>query len=170
MNAFIGGWQFSGLTRWSSGLPFGIVEPAWTTNYQAESGMVQTGQVKLHRHVIAGAPNAFDDPTALNNGIANGTPLRLPYPGEAGQRNAYRGDGFFDVDSGLTKSWRITEKQGLKFAWEVFNVTNSVRFNTSVASSTGVGLNNVATSNTLGAYSSTLTLPRVQQFSLRYSF
>jgi hypothetical protein len=29
---------------------------------------------------------------------------------------------------------------------------------------------NVATSNTLGAYSSTLTLPRVQQFSLRYSF
>lgn len=32
------------------------------------------------------------------------------------------------------------------------------------------GTNNVATSNTLGSYSSTLTIPRVQQFSLRYSF
>jgi len=96
--------------------------------------------------------------------------LRLPYPGEAGQRNAYRGDGFFDIDSGLAKSWRITERQNLKFAWEVFNVTNSVRFDTSVASSTGVALNNVATSNTLGSYASTLTLPRVQQFSLRYAF
>ncbi|MGC1298604.1 MAG: carboxypeptidase-like regulatory domain-containing protein [Alloacidobacterium sp.] len=170
LNALIGGWQYSGLTRWSSGLPFGVVEPAWTTNYQVESGMVQTGPVKLRQHIINGAPNAFDDPTALNNGIQNGFPLRLPYPGEAGQRNAYRGDGFFDIDSGLTKTWAITERQSLKFAWEIFNVTNSVRFDTSVASSTGVALNNVATSNTLGAYASTLTVPRVQQFSLRYAF
>ena len=170
VNALIGGWQFSGLSRWSSGLPFGVVEPAWTTNYQVESGMVATGPVKLRKHVINGAPNAFDDPDTLNNGIQNGFPLRLPYPGEAGQRNAYRGDGFFDIDSGLAKSWRITERQSLKFAWEVFNVTNSVRFDTSVSSSTGVALNNVATSNTLGSYASTLTIPRVQQFSLRYAF
>jgi hypothetical protein len=170
LNALIGGWQFSGLSRWSSGLPFGVVEPAWTTNYQVESGMVATGPVKLHKHIINGAPNAFDDPASLNNGIGNGYPLRLPYPGEAGQRNVYRGDGFFDIDSGLAKSWHITERQSVKFAWEVFNVTNSVRFDTSVASSTGVALNNVATSNTLGSYASTLTLPRVQQFSLRYAF
>jgi hypothetical protein len=147
-----------------------VVEPAWTTNWQVESGMVQTGPVKLQKHVIDGAPNVFADPSAINNGIQGGSPLRLPYPGEAGQRNNFRGDGFFDMDSGLTKTWNITERQSLKFAWEVFNVTNSVRFDTSVASSTGSALNNVATSNTLGAYSSTLTLPRVQQFSLRYSF
>ena len=170
LNALIGGWQLSGLSRWSSGLPFGVVEPAWTTNWQVESGVVQTGAVKLHKHLIDGAPNAFDNPTALNNGLATGSPLRLPYPGEAGQRNNFRGDGFFDMDSGLTKTWNITERQGLKFAWEVFNVTNSVRFDTTVASSTGASLNNVATSNTLGAYSSTLTVPRVQQFSLRYTF
>ena len=170
LNALIGGWQFSGLSRWSSGLPFGIVSPAWATNYQVQSGMVQTGPVKLQKHVINGAPNAFADPTALNNGIQSGFPLRLPYPGEAGQRNAYRGDGFFDIDTGLAKSWRITERQNIKFAWEIFNVTNSVRFDTTVASSSGVGINVVATSNTLGAYASTLTLPRVQQFSLRYTF
>ena len=170
LNAFIGGWQFSGLNRWSSGLPFSVVEPAWTTNYQVESGVVATGPVKLQKHLINGAPNVFADPTALNNGLQGGFPIRLPYPGEAGQRNNFRGDGFFDIDSGLTKSWNITERQGLKFAWEVFNVTNSVRFDTSMASSTGQGLTNTATSNTLGAYASTLTLPRIQQFSLRYTF
>jgi hypothetical protein len=170
LNAFIGGWQFSGLNRWSSGLPFGVVEPAWTTNWQVEAGMVETAPVKLQKHIVNGAPNAFADPLAINNGIQGGSPLRLPYPGEAGQRNNFRGDGFFDMDSGLTKSWNITERQTLKFAWEVFNVTNSVRFDTSTASSTGQGLNNVATSNTLGSYASTLTFPRVQQFSLRYTF
>ena len=129
-----------------------------------------TGPVKLQKHLINGAPNVFADPTALNNGLQGGSPIRLPYPGEAGQRNNFRGDGFFDIDSGLTKSWNITERQDLKFAWEVFNVTNSVRFDTSTASSTGQGLTNTATSNTLGAYASTLTLPRIQQFSLRYTF
>lgn len=170
LNAFLGGWQCSGLARWSSGLPFGVIEPAWTTNYQVGSGVVRTGPVKLQKHFINGAPNVFADPTALNNGIPNGYPLRLPYPGEAGQRNSYRGDGFFGIDSGLAKTWRITERQNLKFAWEVFNITNSVRFDTSTASSTGVGLTNTATSNTLGAYASSLTVPRVQQFSLRYAF
>ncbi len=170
LNAFIGGWQFSGLNRWSSGLPFSVVEPAWTTNYQVESGVVATGPVKLQKHLVNGAPNVFADPTALNNGLQGGSPIRLPYPGEAGQRNNFRGDGFFDIDSGLTKSWNITERQNLKFAWEIFNVTNSVRFDTSTASSTGQGLTNTATSNALGAYASTLTLPRIQQFSLRYTF
>jgi len=132
--------------------------------------VVQTGEVQLHKHLINGAPNVFADPTALNNGLATGSPLRLPYPGEAGERNKYRGEGFFSIDSGLTKSWQLTERQSLKFAWEVFNVTNSVRFDTTVAASNAAALNNTATSNTLGAYSSTLTVPRVQQFSLRYAF
>jgi hypothetical protein len=101
--------------------------------------------------------------------VAAGTPIRLAYPGEAGQRNKYRGDGYFDVDSGLSKVWKLHEAMDLKFAWEVFNATNSVRFDTNPTTSQG-GLNNQLTSGTLGQYSSTLTIPRVQQFSLRYTF
>ena len=89
--------------------------------------------------------------------------------GEAGQRNKYRGDGYFDVDSGLSKVWKLHEAMDLKFAWEVFNATNSVRFDTNPTTSQG-GLNNQLTSGTLGQYSSTLTIPRVQQFSLRFTF
>lgn len=168
-DAFIGGWQFSGLSRWSSGLPFSITSTGWATNWQIESATVQTGNVKTHRHIVNGSPEVFANPNALNNGLASGSPVRLPYPGEAGQRNKYRGDGFFDVDSGLSKQWKIKEDLGLKFAWEVFNATNSVRFDTSPVSAFG-GLNSQITSGTLGQYSSTLTVPRVQQFSLRVTF
>ena len=169
VDGFVAGWQFSGLARWSSGLPFSILGTGWATNWQQESSTVVTGTVKTHRHIVNGSPQVFADPDAINNGVAAGTPVRLPYPGEAGQRNNFRGDGYFDMDTGLSKSWKIREDMALKFAWEVFNATNSVRFDTSPVSSFG-GLNGQITSGTLGQYSSTLSRPRVQQFSLRYSF
>ena len=169
LDGVVAGWQFSGLTRWSSGLPFSILATGWATNWQEESNTVVTGSVKLHRHIVNGSPEVFADPDTINNGVSAGSPVRLPYPGEAGQRNNFRGDGYFDVDTGLSKAWKIREEMNLKFAWEVFNATNSVRFDTSPVSSFG-GLNGQITSGTLGQYSSTLTRPRVMQFSLRYSF
>ena len=51
----------------------------------------------------------------------------------------------------------------LKFAWDVFNITNSVRFDTN---SLDVGSDDGG----FGQYSGTLTTPRVQQFSLRLTF
>jgi hypothetical protein len=169
VNALIGGWQWSGLNRWSSGLPFSIIESGWSTNYQEESGMVETAPIKIHKHYVDGAPQVFANPAAINNGIATGSPVRNPYPGEAGQRNNFRGDGYFDIDSGLHKAWKIRETQTLEFTWEVFNVTNSVRFDTSPVSVYG-GLTAQTGNPSLGVYSSTLSIPRVQQFSLRYNF
>ncbi|HVJ08945.1 MAG TPA: TonB-dependent receptor [Acidisarcina sp.] len=170
VNSFIGGWQWSGLGRWSSGLPFSISQSGWTTDWQIGSNMVQTGYIKMRKHIdSSGSPQVFDNPDAINNGIAAGTPLRFPYPGEAGPRNNFRGDGFFGVDSGLAKNWKITERQAVRFTWEVFNATNSVRFDTNPQSANG-GLTTQAQSGSLGKYASTLTAPRIQQFSLRYSF
>jgi hypothetical protein len=159
-----GGWQLSGINRWSSGLPFSFTEPGWTTDWQIESFAVETAPVKMRRHFDNnGNPQFFDNPNAINNGIATGSPVRLPYPGEAGERNNLRGDGYFDIDSGLSKTWKIREFGALKFAWEVYNVTNSVRFD---AASIGSGL----TGGDLGIASKLLTVPRRMQFSLRYDF
>ena len=111
---------------------------AGRTDWQIESFAVQTAPVKLRKHLDQnGAPQVFDNVAALNNGVANGSPIRLAYPGEAGDRNNYRGDGYFDIDSGLAKTFKITESQGLKFAWEVFNVTNSARFDVNPTNSLG---------------------------------
>jgi hypothetical protein len=92
--------------------------------------------------------------------------FRHPYPGEGGQRNELRGPGYFGVDAGIGKEWNITEDQILKFSWEVFNVTNSVRFDAAAASNDF----DLTSSTNFGVYGSTLTKPRVMQFSLRYSF
>lgn len=162
---FLGGWQLSGLTRWTSGLPFSILQSQnWATNWTQVGWLVQTGPVPLKKHISSsGAPQAFANPTAIQTGYLTGSPVRNGYPGEAGQRNPFRGDGYFGIDSGLSKSWTIREGQNLKFAWEIFNVTNSARFDVH-------SINNDASSGGFGDYSSTLTSPRVQQFSLRYSF
>jgi hypothetical protein len=132
---------------------------------------VVTGHISVHKHLTSsGLPEVFADPDALNNGIATGSPLRFPYPGEGGSRNAFRGDGYFEPDGSLSKSWKIHEEQTLRFAWEVFNVTNSARFDTSPISING-GLNTAVTSGAgFGIYSSQLVQSRKQQFSLRYDF
>jgi Carboxypeptidase regulatory-like domain len=166
LNAIIGGWRFSGLSRWTSGFPFSVIDgTGWSTNWDAQNWMVQTGPIPTNKHTLPnGATEVFADPTAIQNGIRpGGYPLRLSYAGEAGSRNAFRGDGVFDIDTGLEKTWTIHESQAVRFAWESFNVTNSVRFDTN-------SLQTNSTSGSLGVYSSLLTAPRVMQFSLRYSF
>jgi hypothetical protein len=168
VDAVIGGWQLSGLVRWTSGLPFSIQDGVgWTTNWDFRSNMVQTGPIKMHRHLNAnGAPTAFADPATLQSQISSGYPWRQPYAGEAGSRNNFRGDGFFGIDSSLAKTWNLWKENQLRFAWDVFNSTNSVRFDTNPNNSLDV----LSTDATMGVYSRTLTAPRVQQFSLRYSF
>ena len=171
-NAIIGGWTLSGITRLSSGLPFSILPPlSYATDYQQNTPAVVTGPIKIHKHLVAGGlPEVFADPNALNNGIATGHPLRYPYPGEGGSRNAFRGDGYFEQDASLAKVWKTYRSQTLRFAWEVFNVSNSSRFDTSAISSRG-GLNTQVTSGAgFGIYSSELVQSRKQQFSLRYDF
>ena len=163
-NAIVGGWQFSGLTRWSSGLPF-TVGPGlgfWATNWELTSSAVLNGpRPKTGAFIVNGQPNVFKDPaTAIQA-------FRFAYPGESGQRNELRGPGIFGLDIGLGKSWKITESQALKFTWEVFNATNSVRFD--AAGSAGNN-DNISNSTSFGNYILTLSQKRVMQFSLRYSF
>ncbi len=165
VNALIGGWQLSGILRTTSGLPFTLGEPGWTTDWQQGGYGIVTGNVKTGRHFDQnGNPQFFKDPNAINGGLSTGGPIRLPYPGEVGQRNNFRGDGVFDLDSGLAKRWSFGDHGGLKFAWEVYNVTNTMRFD--VPSSQQSQL----TSGTLGISNILLGPPRRMQFSLRYDF
>lgn len=167
MDALVGGWQFSGLSRWASGLPFSVYEPGWSTDWQLEGAGVVTGKVKTHRHIVNGVPQVFADNSAstINSGVYTGSPIRLPYPGEAGSRNVFRGDGYFDIDSSMGKTWIVHDEMKLKFAAEVYNVGNNVRFDDSP-----LNLNGGLTSGTLGAYGGTLTTYRRMQFGLRFDY
>jgi hypothetical protein len=169
-NAIWGGWQWAGLGRWTSGLPFSVIEPGWTTNWEDQAFGVVTAPVKVHKHIESDLPQVFADDQGIQNGVTNGTPIRLPYPGEAGMRNRFRGDGVFNVDSSLDKSWELTERARLKFAWEVYNVTNSTRFDDNATNTSTFA--NALTYPGFGFYTSRLgqgTFRRMQ-FGLRLDF
>jgi hypothetical protein len=166
-NAIIGGWQLSGIYRLTSGLPFSIYEPGYTTNYDFGGFGIVTdkSQVKVSRYFDgSGLPQYFKNPATINNGGTFGTPIRYPYPGETGERNNFRGDGYNDLSMGLSKSWLFRKSGTLKFAWEVYNVENIVHFDP-------VSINSGLTAgSSFGEASSELTQPRRMQFSLRYDF
>jgi hypothetical protein len=161
-NAVIGGWGLSGIFHWTSGLPFTMGSGAgWSTNWQLQGQAVQTGptgKIGTFRDP-SGNPNMFQNPTEAIGAF------RFPYPGESGQRNNFRGPGYFEIDDGLWKTWNISESKLVKFSWEMFNVTNSVRFD-AAQSATQFNL----TFGNFGAYDQTLSKPRVMQFSLRFEF
>ena len=112
-------------------------------------------------------------PNLFSNGPAAYTCFDYAFPGQTGMRNNLRGPGFFGLDLGLAKRWKMpwSEGQSLQFRWEVFNVTNSVRFDVQSANAyeTNGTLAN-GNSSTFGNFSGTLTNPRIMQFALRYEF
>jgi len=166
----LGGWELAGIYRWTSGFPFSIdAGGTYNTNFQLEGKAVQTGAVHQGLTYVGGQPYAFNignaDPSTYWTDPVSGA-LRLPYPGESGQRNNFRGQGFFGIDAGVNKTFNITERHTIRFSAYAYNLTNSVRFD-------AAGLtNNSAFTNptTIGLYSNTLTKPRVMEFALRYSF
>jgi hypothetical protein len=166
-DAFVGGWQWAGLGRWTTGLPFGLQSVAYPTNFNYQAFAFNVGGVRTHRNITSGIPHVFDAATvsAIGNGIYYGNPIRLPYPGEAGNRNNFRGDGYLDLDSALSKTWGLGDLAKLKFAAEAYNLSNTVRFDTSA-----VGLVNGTGSATLGTYDAPLSTYRRMQFSLRMDF
>ena len=168
--AIWGGWQWSGLGRWTSGLPFSVIEPGWTTDWENQAFAVNTAPVKVHKHIENTLPQVFADDAAISSGVNTGSPMRLPYPGEVGMRNKFRGDGVFGIDSSLAKSWNLAERARLKFAWEVFNVSNSVRFDDNTTNVENI--NNALTYPGFGYYTIVMGKNsfRHMQFGLRLDF
>jgi hypothetical protein len=166
VNAFIGGWQLTGLARWTSGFPIGVGNGAqWPTNWELSGYATQIAPVKT---VGAskngdGSVNIFGSPTAAAAALNS---YAATLPGDVGARNTLRGDGFAGLDVGLTKNWTMPwkESQILQFRWEVFNALNLTRFD---VQSINLSITNATN---FGNYSGLLTNPRVMQFALRYEF
>ena len=172
VNAVFGGWGLNGLVRWTSGFPFSVeAGNGWSTDFELEGSSILIGpKPKTGVFISNGSPSVFQNPQSItctcSAGSAGNTTFRSTYPGEAGERNLFRGPGFFGIDPGLSKIWNLTENKTLRFAWEVFNATNSVRFD-AAGSLTGESLFSITG---FGLYNTTLTQPRVMQYSLRFSF
>jgi hypothetical protein len=176
LDAFVGGWQLSGLARWTSGFPYSVDGgQRWPTDWFLTAITQMTAKPKTgiyHLSIpdpVTGKPDSFVSPFA--NPAAAQNDFTLPLPGGVGSRNVLRGDGFASWDMSLAKRWKMPyrETHNLQFRWEVFNVPNLTRFN---AQGVGASLLTSLTQSpsSFGAYTSLLTQPRVMQFALRYEF
>jgi len=167
-NALVGGWQLSGLARWTSGFPLTIGNGGtWPTNWQlggaaTQTGPAKTGVTKQSSSFPNQVPNLFVDP----NGPTGIGAFRHDFPGEAGGRSQVRGPGYAGLDAALSKTWQMpySERHLLKFRWEVFNVLNHAEFDVNSVT------NGIDQAGSFGTFSGLLTNPRVMQFALRYEF
>ena len=76
------------------------------------------------------------------------------------QRNTLVGPGFFDLDIGIVKLTRITERVGLQFRFEGFNIFNHPNFGNPVNTVTNVNFGKLTSAQD----------PRVLQFALKLIF
>lgn len=173
-NAFLGGWQMSGIFRWNSGLPmFSPYDDArWATNWNAQSSGTRIRPVescptqggKLFGSCLLEAYRSW----------------RGAFAGETGDRNVLRLPGYVNLDMGLSKSFDMpwSETQKLQIRFEVFNVSNTQRMFGMDTSRTGFGLQldpDMITSvddipTKWSNFTSIQGQPRVMQIGARFTF
>jgi hypothetical protein len=167
LDGLIGGWNVSGIFRWTSGFPITIDNGfTWATNWNIEGDAMPNGPPPKasnpHNAIVNGVgigPDIFADPAAAE------AAFRPEWPGESGARNNVIGEGMFNIDTGVSKDFSLGEQRRLKFSWQAFNATNSVRYDVRGAQPS---LSYDPTQ--FGKYLSTLTTPRFMQFALRFEF
>ena len=175
VNAVLGGWQWTGIFRWNSGLP--VISPNdccfWATNWNVQSTGVRARPLESSPTKV-GTPNLFSDPDAAYASFRNAR------SGEVGDRNILRAPGYIALDSGLYKTFNLPwENHTIQFRWEVFNVTNTQRFEGLTIADLSLGVDPFlggSPNSDFGRFTSTQAplnetkAGRVMQFALRYQF
>ncbi len=172
LDALIGGWSVASVIRWNSGFPFSVINcrSCWPTNWNLQGNAVlkdpnSKPEIKIVRDVesLNGRPSVFADPEGALDFF------RFALPGEAGDRNPFRGDGYFVLDFSLSKSWQLPYgNHRLRFRWDTFNLTNHVSFDVD-------SLNVFPDRSGFGRYDGSLaacngSAGRCMQFAFRYEF
>jgi len=175
-DGILGGWQLTGIFRWNSGLPFQTPFDAsrWATNWNVQSNGVRVRPLQASP-TRGASPNVFGDAKAALASFRNAR------PGEVGDRNVLRAPGYFSLDAGLNKTFKMPfEGHTLQFRWEVFNVTNTQFFDADSIADLGLPrdpyLRNLNPTDDFGRFTATQVplnetkAGRVMQFALRYQF
>lgn len=125
----LGGWTLVGIANIRSGLPYTIFD---CTNavFSVCARLVPVAPVNTTVTEVTTLPNEF----TLND-LSNQSPGNFidpltglgefgPWPADMTKRNAFRGPGFWNLDFGLYKNFRLGERVGLQFRGEFYNAFN----------------------------------------------
>jgi hypothetical protein len=152
LDNIIGGWQFNGIGRFTSGAPFTVV---------MSGDIANTGNTGNYmRPILVGDPVPSDQsPSNWLNKSAFEAPAPFTY-GNVG-RNTVRSDGYKGLDLSVFRKFPLTESKQLEFRAEFFNA-----FNTPVW---GIPQRNFSSRN-FGRVSGTVSAARQIQFGLKFIF
>lgn len=127
-NAWTAGWELSGITHFSTGLPVTLVnygdnsllgaEPNGINNYGVDEPDYTGAALDLNHNPRNGQP--YFNPSAF-------TENALGTPGTASRRFFY-GPGMDNYDMALLKNVRLSESKSFQFRLEGFNVFNHAQF------------------------------------------
>ncbi len=159
-DAVIGGWTFSGIVGARTGFAINPLSGSFGVNYFVSTPAILTGDasaLKVRIHDEPGGIQFYDNPAAAL------AALRFPRHGESGSRNSFRSPGFWNLDMGLSKKFKMpwSETHKLTFRMDAFNVTNTNSFSVPNLS---------MRSTAFGRITASLSSPRELQFALRYDF
>lgn len=162
-NRWTRGWQLSGLTRLSSGLPVTLVN----NNDTSLLGSMPNGVNNYGVDQLAYTPgNLGLNSSPLHHKYAFNTALfALPSLGDFGnaRRRFFSGPGLDNTDLSVEKSTQLFANQTVDFRIEAFNVFNHAQFFGPAA------VNGNISSNSFGQIEQAQP-PRLMQASVRYSF
>jgi hypothetical protein len=130
-NRFLGGWEVTPIVSWQTGNPFNLV--AFNSSSFAgvgssitlnASGPIQTSGNPLGQWISN--PGVLSVPCTLTTTSATKTPTCTAGTLQFGNlgRNQLYGPGFSNVDLGLAKNTKITEKLTLQLRADAFDVLN----------------------------------------------
>jgi len=118
--AILGGWQVNTLLSMYTGQPFTVSAPGTSLNAPGNSQRADLVKPSVAKLGGTGPRQKFYDPTAF----AEVTAVRF---GTAGF-NLLNSPGTFNMDAGLFRSFRISERFSAQFRAEAFNFTNTPHF------------------------------------------
>jgi hypothetical protein len=179
-NKVIGGWNVSGVWTFATGLPLDVFNGASCEEfgqgvffgncsaYFPVAGTYQTGSRQPCDPTFSsckpGGLVAFNNSDAINNDPNNGFSFFAPPDPEIYGRTGrgyYRGQSRWNVDFGISKTTKITERVSTRFDCQMTNVFNHLMFNDP---------NTDITAGNFGVLRNQYNAPRFIQFALRLDF
>jgi hypothetical protein len=185
LNEAIGGWSFSGLPSYRTGVAMTAQSDAYMASYANADPAIFTGSLadlKTKVNVDHTTNTVYQFAGSAAGAAKVMSEFRGPIGIEYGQRNLLRGPGAFYFDAGLQKTFPLVESTNLIFRADAFNVFNHPNFSSVNPFNAPVSpnLNIVNNASNFGQITSTATSPstsgvtpdgaRVAQFSLQLAF
>ncbi len=129
--AAFSGWQTNMITVWQSGKPFTVISSG--SNIDNPEGLGYNNRATPQNSGGNDRPNQIADPRLGHKTLTHffNTAAFAPQPlGTIGtaQRNSIFGPNFRHVDLSLFKTFAITERVGLQFRAESYNISNTPNF------------------------------------------